>query len=98
MHKEYAYTHTYNGVLYILHTYKYTHTHTHTHDGFLFFFTAAPAAHGSSQARGQIRADATATAGPDPSRVCDLPHSSQQHWILNPEYKAQGPNPHPHGC
>ena len=26
----------------------------------------------------------TATATSDPSRVCDLPHSSRQHWILNP--------------
>ena len=26
----------------------------------------------------------TATATPDPHRVCDLHHSSQQDWILNP--------------
>ena len=26
----------------------------------------------------------TATAMPDPSRICDLHHSSWQHWIPNP--------------
>ena len=31
----------------------------------------------------------TATATPDPSLVCDLYHSSQQHWILNPLSKAK---------
>ena len=46
-------------------------------------------AYGGSQAQGQIRAAAaaayvTATATSDPSRVCDLPHSSRQYWILNP--------------
>ena len=30
----------------------------------------------------QLSAYATATATGDPSFVCDLPHSSQQHWIL----------------
>ena len=32
----------------------------------------------------QLPAYATATATPDPSRVCDLHHSWQQHQILNP--------------
>ena len=32
---------------------------------------------------------AIATAMPDPSRVCDLHHSSQQCWILNPLSKAR---------
>ena len=32
----------------------------------------------------QLPATATATAMQDPSRVCDLHHSSQQQWILNP--------------
>ena len=32
----------------------------------------------------QLPATATATATHDPSHVCDLHHSSQQHWILNP--------------
>ena len=27
---------------------------------------------------------ATATATWDPSHICELYHSSQQHWILNP--------------
>ena len=32
----------------------------------------------------QQPAYAAVTAMPDPSRVCDLQHSSWQHWILNP--------------
>ena len=31
----------------------------------------------------------TATAMQDPSCICDLHHSSQQHWILNPLSKAR---------
>ena len=52
------------------------------------FLRAAPVAYGGSQARGpigiQLPAYATATAMPDPSRVCDPYHSSWQRWILNP--------------
>ena len=32
----------------------------------------------------QLPAYTTATATPDPSRICDLHHSLQQCWILNP--------------
>ena len=32
---------------------------------------------------------ATATATPDLSHVCDLPHSSGQRWILNPLNKVR---------
>ena len=32
----------------------------------------------------QLPTCTTATATPVPSQVCDLYHSSQQHWILNP--------------
>ena len=32
----------------------------------------------------QLPAYATATATPDPSRICHLHHSSRQRWILNP--------------
>ena len=32
----------------------------------------------------QLLAYATDTATQDPSEVCDLHHSSQQYWILNP--------------
>ena len=58
---------------------------------FLFFclFRAAPAAYGSSQVRGQIgaaAASATATGTQDWNRVCNLYHSSRQHWILNPHW------------
>ena len=37
----------------------------------------------------QLLAYATATATQDPSPVCDLHHSSQQHWILNPLSEAR---------
>ena len=37
----------------------------------------------------QRQACATAIAMPDPSRVCDLHHSSQQHWVLNPRGEAR---------
>ena len=37
----------------------------------------------------QLPAYARATATQDPSRVCDLHHSSQQHRILNPLGKAR---------
>ena len=35
---------------------------------------------------------ATATATWDPSCICNLHHSSQQHWILNPLRKARDRN------
>ena len=65
-------------------------------DGTFFFFLlfkATPAAYGS-QARGQIRlpAYATATAMPDLSRVCDLHHRSCQRQIPNPLGKARDGN------
>ena len=37
----------------------------------------------------QLPAYATATATQDPSSICDLHHSSQQHWILNPLSKTR---------
>jgi len=37
----------------------------------------------------QLPAYTTATATRDPSRICDLHHSSQQCWILNPPGKAR---------
>ena len=37
----------------------------------------------------QLSAYTTATAVPDLSHVCDLDHSSQQCWILNPLSKAR---------
>ena len=61
---------------------------------FIFvFLKAAPVAYGSSLARGLIGAIAaaytTATTMPDPSRVCDLHHTSRQCWILNPLSEAR---------
>ena len=37
----------------------------------------------------QLPATATATAMPEPSRVCGLHHSSRQHQILNPLREAR---------
>ena len=37
----------------------------------------------------QLPAYATATATRDPSRICDLKHSSWQHWILDPLSRAR---------
>ena len=56
---------------------------------FLFFFLrAAPAAYGGSQDRVKSKlqplAYTTTTAMRDPSLVCNLHHSSQQHRIINP--------------
>ena len=60
---------------------------------FLFLFWATPVAYISSQARGRIRlqlpAYPTATATGDPSRSCDLYHSSQQCQIFNPLSEAR---------
>ena len=44
----------------------------------------------------QLLAYATATAMQDPSHVCDLYHSSQQHWILNPLREARDPGSNLH--
>ena len=62
---------------------------------FFFFFLsrATHIAYGGSQARVELELQlptyATATAMPDPSRVCDLHHCSQQCWILNPLSEAR---------
>ena len=57
-----------------------------------FFFKATPMAYGSSglgvESELQLPAYTTATAKPDPSRVCDLCHTLWQHQILNPLSKA----------
>ena len=60
----------------------------------LFFsclFRAAPAAYGGSQAKGRFGAIAAGLCPTmsDPSFVCDLHHSSRQHWILNPPSEAR---------
>ena len=54
---------------------------------YLLFSRAIPLAYGSSQARGRIRATATAT--PDLGCVCKLHHSSRQCQILNPLSKSR---------
>ena len=36
----------------------------------------------------QLEAYTTATATPYPSHICDLHHSSRQHWIFNPLSEA----------
>ena len=45
----------------------------------------------------ELQLPAYTTAGPDLSSICDLDHSSWQHWILNPLIKARDLNPHSHG-
>ena len=37
----------------------------------------------------QLPAYTTGIATPDPSCICNLHHSSQQHWILNPLREAR---------
>ena len=68
-------------------------SNVHSFFFFFCFFRATPAAYGSSQARGQIRATAatcaTATATQDLGHICDLYHSPQQHRILNPLSKSR---------
>ena len=44
----------------------------------------------------QLPALTTATVIPDPNHVCDLHHSSRQHWILN-TLNGQGSNSRPCG-
>ena len=39
--------------------------------------------------KSELQLSACATATRDPSRVCDLHHSSQQHQILNPLSEAR---------
>ena len=61
---------------------------------FLNLFRAAPMSCGGFQARGvqselQPPAYTTASATPDLSLVCDLHHSSQQRWTLNPPLEAR---------
>jgi len=56
---------------------------------FFFFFAiswAAPVAYGGSQDRGLIGAVAASLCQ---SHVCNLHHSSQQHWIINPLSKGR---------
>ena len=60
---------------------------------FSLSFRATPVADGSSwardPARSQLQSYITATATPDPSHLCDLHHSLQQCWILNPQREAR---------
>ena len=39
----------------------------------------------------QLPTYTTVTARQDPSRICNLHHGSQQHWILNPLSKVRDP-------
>ena len=61
---------------------------------FLFFFLGPHPWHVEVPRLGveselQLLAYATATATPDPTCLCNLYHSSEQHWILNPLNKAK---------
>ena len=51
---------------------------------FFWLFRATPGAYESSQGRGPIGAAAASLQhSQDPSCICNLHHSSRQHWILN---------------
>ena len=55
-------------------------------------FRAEHAAYGDSQGvelELQLPAYSTTTATPDPSRICNLHHSSRQHQILDPLSEAR---------
>ena len=60
---------------------------------FFFLFMAASAAYRSFLARGQMElqlpAYTTVTAETNPSHICNLCHSLQQYWILNPLREAK---------
>ena len=61
---------------------------------FILFFLGLPLRHMEIPRLGveperQLQAYARATATRDSSQVCDLHHSSQQCWILNPLSKAR---------
>ena len=61
---------------------------------FIFFFLGPHLQHMEVPGLGveselQLSAYTTAMATPDPSCICDLLHSSWQHWILNPLTKAR---------
>ena len=62
---------------------------------FFFLFSVAPAAYGSSWARGQFRVDAatytTATAMLDLSHICKLHCGLGQRQILHPLSEAKDP-------
>ena len=66
-------------------------THPYIYQFFLLSFRAKLGAYGCSQARGWIRSTAMAIATSDPSCICDLHYSTQQHRILNPISKARDP-------
>ena len=58
------------------------------------FFRVTPAAYGGSQATSNPSCccrPTPVTATPDPSRISDLHHSSQQRQILNPLKEARNP-------
>ena len=52
-------------------------------------FRAALAAYSISQVESELQLLAYATATQDPSCTYDLPHSSQQRWLLNPLSEAR---------
>ena len=59
---------------------------------FIFFFKATMEVPRLGVESGlQLLAYTTARATWDPSRVCDLHHSSQQRWVLNSASKARDP-------
>ena len=75
----------------------YYHQATKGTPPFFFFFLQPHLQHMDVPRLGvelelQLQAYATATAMLDPSHICDLSLSLQQHWILNPLSKARYQN------
>jgi len=60
---------------------------------FFFLFRASPATYGGSQARGRIGAAAAnlhhSHSNTGSGHICNLHHSSWQHWVLNPLSEAR---------
>ena len=57
--------------------------------GLLLWHIEVPRLGVKSELQLPATATATATATPDPNHACNLHHSSQQHWILNPLCKVR---------
>ena len=69
---------------------EYISTNQYRYAFHLFFFRATPVRYRSSWARGQIGAAAASLRHSNSNdTICDLWHSSQQCWILNPLKKTR---------
>jgi len=69
-----------------------SHQNKHVPANGLFFFFLGLRPQHMEIPRLQLPAYTTATATQDPSHICNLYHSSWQHWILNPLNKTRDQN------